>query len=149
MYLLIHRGGGTYAEDVSLLEHVCTDRYGLVNDALRMDLTQRGIVKDLLHHNNHGSQYSSDMYQKTLRKHGITCRMSRKGNSWDNACIESFFGNLKTEGIDEKRYETREEAKKDIFMYIEMFYNRQRRHETLGYVSPAEREKRFRENDVA
>ena len=75
--------------------------------------------------------------------------MSRKGNCWDNACIESFFGSLKSEWVAEKRYETREEAKKDIFMYIEMFYNRQRRHETLGYVSPVEYERRFRENSVA
>lgn len=121
----------------------------LVSNALRMALKQRGIGKDLLHHSDRGSQYCSDMYQRTLRKLKITCSMSRKGNCWDNACIESFFGSLKSEWIPGKRYETREEAKKDIFMYIEMFYNRQRRHETLGYVSPAEYERRFRENDVA
>lgn len=121
----------------------------LVTDALGMALTKRGIVKDLLHHSDRGSQYCSDMYRKTLRKQGITCSMSRRGNCWDNACMESFFGSLKTEWIDEKRYETREEAKKDIFMYIEMFYNRQRRHETLGYVSPAEFERKYREDNVA
>jgi putative transposase len=121
----------------------------LVSDALGMALKQRGMGKDLLHHSDRGSQYCSDMYQRILRRHGITCSMSRKGNCWDNACIESFFGSLKSEWVPGKRYETREEAKKDIFMYIEMFYNRQRRHATLGYVSPVEYETRHVENNVA
>jgi putative transposase len=118
----------------------------LVSDALGMALKQRGMGKDLLHHSDRGSQYCSDMYQKTLRMHRITCSMSRKGNCWDNACIESFFGSLKSEWVYGKRYQTREEAKTDIFNYIEMFYNRQRRHETLGYISPVEYEERHREN---
>lgn len=118
----------------------------LVSDALGMAVKHRGIGKDLLHHSDRGSQYCSDMYQGQLMRHGIRCSMSRKGNCWDNACMESFFGSLKAEWTKGKRYKTREEAKKDIFMYIEMFYNRQRRHETLGYVSPAEYERRYQEN---
>ena len=69
---------------------------------------------------------------------GIRCSMSRKGNCWDNACVESFFGTLKKELVHDRRYATREEAKQDVFEWIEVFYNRQRRHSTLGYRSPAE-----------
>ena len=114
----------------------------LVSDALGMALTQRGVGRDMLHHSDRGSQYCSDMYQELLKRHGIRCSMSRKGNCWDNACMESFFGSLKAEWTKGKRYATREEAKSDIFMYIEMFYNRRRRHATLGYVSPVEYEER-------
>lgn len=112
----------------------------LVSDALGMAFMHRGKISDLLHHSDRGSQYCSDMYQEVLQRNGITCSMSRKGDCWDNACMESFFGSLKTEWIGDKKYETRAEAQKDIFFYIEMFYNTQRRHASLGYVSPAEYE---------
>ena len=79
-----------------------------------------------------------------LATHGITVNMSRRGNCWDNACVESFFGTLKRELIHHRRYATRQEARQDIFEYMEVFYNRQRRHSTLGYCSPAEFEARGR-----
>ena len=121
----------------------------LVSDAFRMAVTHRGVGKELLHHSDRGSQYCSDMYQGLLKSYGIKCSMSRKSNCWDNACMESFFGSLKTEWTEGKRYKTRDEAKKDIFMYIELFYNRQRRHATLGYLSPVEYEDKYREHCVA
>ncbi len=88
----------------------------LVIDALKMALTHREITGDLKHHSDRGSQYCSDKYQKILRDNGIMCSMSRKGNCWDNACIESFFGSLKTEWTNDKRYKTRKEAEKDIVL---------------------------------
>ncbi len=121
----------------------------LVRDALGMALVHRGKITGLLHHSDRGSQYCSDMYQETLSAHGIQCSMSRRGNCWDNACMESFFGSLKSEWTTGKRYATREEAKKDIFMYIEMFYNRQRRHASLDYVTPVEYEARYEKDHVA
>ena len=89
------------------------------------------------------AQYAATRYQHLLTTHGITPSMSRKGNCWDNACIESFFGTLKRELVYHRRYVTREEAMQDIFEYIEVFYNRKRRHSTLGYDSPAEFEARM------
>ena len=137
---------GRRAVGWSMSEHIDAR---LVSDAFRMAVTHRGIGKGLLHHSDRGSQYCSDMYQGLLKSHGIRCSMSRKGNCWDNACMESFFGSLKTEWTEGKRYKTREEAKKDVFMYIELFYNRQRRHATLGYLSPVEYEDKYREHCVA
>src|SRR3954447_17693033 len=84
------------------------------------------------------AQYAAGAYQKQLTKHGIVCSMSRKGNCWDNAPMESFFHTLKTELVHHRDYLTRDEARRDIFEYIEVFYNRQRRHSTLGYLSPAQ-----------
>ena len=84
------------------------------------------------------AQYAATSYQRLLEVHGLHPSMSRKGNCWDNACVESFFGTLKRELVYHRRYATREEATQDIFEYIEVFYNRQRRHSTLGYHSPAE-----------
>jgi transposase InsO family protein len=121
----------------------------LVRNALRMALAHRCGIKKLMHHSDQGSQYCSDMYQNELNAHHITCSMSRKGNCWDNACAESFFGSLKSEWIQDKVYDSRKEAEKDIFFYIEMFYNRQRRHESLGYVTPVEFETRFEEEHAA
>jgi transposase InsO family protein len=86
---------------------------------------------------------ASDAYQGILDDLGIVCSMSRKGDCWDNAMMESFFGSLKTEWVYGKDYQTREEAKQDLFKYIELFYNRQRRHAALGYISPAEFERRY------
>jgi putative transposase len=88
------------------------------------------------------AQYAATPYQQLLTTHGITASMSRTGNCWDNACVESFFGTLKRELVYHRHYATRTEAKQDIFEYIEVFYNRTRRHSTLGYDSPAEYEAR-------
>jgi putative transposase len=110
----------------------------LARDALTMALWRRKPAKGLLHHSDRGVQYAAADYQRLLGEHGIACSMSRKGNCWDNACIESFFRTLKVERVYHRRYLTREEAKQDVFQWIEVFYNRQRRHSTLGYRSPAE-----------
>ena len=121
----------------------------LVRDAIGMAIQHRGLHKDLLHHSDRGSQYCSDLYRQFLKDHGIECSMSRTGNCWDNACMESFFGSLKTEWTADRRYRTREEAKKDVFMYIEIFYNIQRRHASLDYVTPVEYEARYEKDHVA
>ena len=110
----------------------------LAEAALTMALWRRKPKHGLLHHSDRGSQYAATGYRQILGDHGIECSMSRKGNCWDNACVESFFGTLKKELIHHRRYVTREEAKQEIFEYIEVFYNRMRRHSTLGYYSPAE-----------
>ncbi len=110
----------------------------LVLSALDMALTVRDPSEDLLHHSDRGSQYASDDYRKRLKTAGITCSMSRKGDCWDNAVVESFFGTLKQELVHRCDFETRAEAKAAIFEYIEVFYNRWRRHSYLGYMSPAE-----------
>ena len=114
----------------------------LAERALTMALATRNPTAGLLHHSDRGSQYAATSYQRLLGEHGITTSMSRKGNCWDNACVESFFGTLKRELVYHRHYATREEAKQDIFEYIEVFYNRRRRHSTLGYDSPAEYEAR-------
>ena len=90
------------------------------------------------------AQYAARSYQPVLVTHGLIPSMSRKGNCWDNACVESFFGTLKRELVYQQHYATRDEARQDIFHYIEVFYNRQRRHSTLGYHSPAEYEARVK-----
>ena len=111
----------------------------LVLSALRMGLERRRPEDgQLLHHSDRGSQYASEAYQQLLREENITCSMSRKGNCWDNAMMESFFATLKKERVHQQRYATRAEARASVFDYIEIFYNRQRRHSALGYVSPAE-----------
>lgn len=112
----------------------------LVVDALRMALFRRHIASGLLLHSDRGSQYASGAYQTLLKNHGIICSMSRKGNCWDNAPMESFFRSLKVESIYQQPFKTREEAKMTIFDYIEVFYNRQRRHSTLNYLSPVDYE---------
>jgi len=108
----------------------------LVTDALLMAIWRRGKPDSLLHHSDQGSQYTSEQFQKLMADHGITCSMSRSGNVWDNAAMESFFSSLKTERTARKVYRTRDEARADVFDYIERFYNPQRRHSTLGYLSP-------------
>jgi putative transposase len=113
----------------------------LVERALWMAICNRGPKPGLLHHSDRGCQYASHDYRKLLERRGIVCSMSRKGNCWDNAVMESFFGTLKTELVYHREYETREEARSDIFDYIEVFYNRQRLHSALGYRSPADFEK--------
>ena len=108
----------------------------LVNDALMMAIWKRKPLHGLMLHSDRGSQYASSLYQKTIKNHGAICSMSRKGNCWDNAPSESFFHTLKTELTHHRHYQTREDAKQEIFEYIEVFYNRQRRHSTIGYQTP-------------
>ena len=114
----------------------------LAQQALTMALTNRTPTAGLLHHSDCGSQCAATNYQHLLDAYGLIPSMSRKGNCWDNACVESFFGTLKRELVYQRQYRTRSEAIQDIFEYIEVFYNRQRRHSTLGYHSPAEYEAR-------
>jgi putative transposase len=113
----------------------------LVADALMMAVWRRGRPQELLHHSDQGSQYTSEHFQKLLAEQGITCSMSRAGEVWDNSAMESFFSSLKTERTARKVYRSREQARSDVFDYIERFYNPTRRHSTLGYVSPIEFEK--------
>ena len=113
----------------------------LIMNALRMAIWHRGPTSGLIFHSDRGSQYCSNDFQKMLKTHGMISSMSRKGNCWDNAVAESFFGSLKTERTFFSNYVTREEARRDTVDYIEMFYNSNRRHSYLGYVSPREFEK--------
>ncbi len=108
----------------------------LVTEALTMALWRRGKPDALMHHSDRGSQYTSEQFQLLMAEHSVTCSMSRSGNCWDNAAMESFFSSLKIERIRRKTYRTRELAKADVFDYIECFYNPRRRHSTLGYLSP-------------
>jgi putative transposase len=110
----------------------------LVTDALVMAIWRRGKPDALIHHSDRGSQYTSDQFQRLIADHGVTCSMSRSGNVWDNAAMESFFSSLKTERITRRIYRTRDEARADVFDYIERFYNTKRRHSTIGYLSPME-----------
>jgi len=113
----------------------------LVTDALVMAIWRRGKPDALLHHSDQGSQYTSEQFQRLMTDNGVTCSMSRSGNVWDNAAMESFFSSLKTERIARKIYRTRNHAKAEVFDYIERFYNPTRRHSTLGYLSPMDFEK--------
>ena len=115
---------------------------GLVTDALMMAIWRRGKPDALLHHSDQGSQYASEQFQKLMTDNGVTCSMSRSGNVWDNAAMESFFSSLKTERIRGRIYRTRDDARADVFDYIERFYNAVRRHSTIGYISPVEFEKK-------
>ncbi len=114
----------------------------LVLNALNMALGQRRPGDDLIHHSDRGVQYLSDDFQDLLKKHGITCSMSDKGSCYDNAVVESFFASLKRERIKRRKYRTRNQARADVFDYIERFYNRKRRHGYVGNISPVEFEKR-------
>ncbi len=110
---------------------------GLCLDALRMALDHRTGVEGLIHHSDRGVQYASARYREALSARRIECSMSRRANCWDNAVAESFFGTLKNELIYRRPWFTREEARTAIGEYIEIFYNRIRRHSTIGGVSPA------------
>jgi putative transposase len=112
----------------------------LVNNALLAALCKRKPDKGLIWHTDRGSQYASNSHRKILNENGIIQSMSRKGNCWDNAVAESFFHTLKTGLTNHKHYQTREEAKQDIFNYIEVFYNRKRLHSTNDYWSPVDYE---------
>ena len=118
----------------STADHLKT---GLCLDALKMALDHRTSVEGLLHHSDRGVQYASDRYRKALAAAGIECSMSRRANCWDNAVAESFFGTLKNELVYRRPWSTREEARDAIGEYIEIFYNRIRRHSTIGGISPA------------
>jgi putative transposase len=118
----------------AMAEHMETS---LVRDALQMALTQRQPAAGLLHHSDRGRQYASAEYQTLLKDYGVACSMSRRGNCYDNAVHESFFGTLKSECAD-GRFASRTAARQCVFEYIEVWYNRQRRHSTLGYLSPVE-----------
>jgi putative transposase len=112
----------------------------LVVDALELAVQRRLPGAGLLSHSDRGSQYASEHYQALLARHGITCSMSRKADCWDNAPMESFFASLKKELVHDADFATRAEARAAIVEYIEVFYNNQRRHSSLGYVSPVEYE---------
>jgi putative transposase len=114
-------------------ERMTTD---LVARALEQAVATRRPAPGLMHHSDRGSQYCSHEYQSLLRAGGINASMSRKGNCYDNAPVESFFGTLKTELVHHRRYQTRAEAAREIREYIDLFYNRQRRQVRLGYLSP-------------
>lgn len=115
----------------------------LVQNALTMALWRRGKVKQVIVHSDQGSTYASGSYQQLLRDHELLCSMSRKGECLDNAVAESFFGSLKNEWVNHEDYKTRAQARQSIFEYIEIFYNRQRRHASLNYMTPVEFENRY------
>jgi transposase InsO family protein len=117
------------------------DRYLALN-ALFMALDGRNPQENLLHHSDRGGQYASRDYQRELAERGIACSMSRRGDCWDNAVLEAFFANLKKELIHQYDFLTRQEAIRELFWYIEGFYNTRRRHSFLGQISPSEFEER-------
>ena len=106
----------------------------LATDALAMAISRRGVPE--LVHSDRGSTYATSIYLDLIRKHGIRQSMSRKGNCWDNAPMESFFHSLKTELVMHCDYKSRDQARASLFDYMEVFYNRQRRHSTISYVAP-------------
>ena len=114
----------------------------LVLNALNMALGQRRVEGELIHHSDRGAQYLSDDFQALLKQHGISCSLSGAGSCYDNAVVESFFATLKRERVKRRKYRTRDQARADVFDYIERFYNRQRRHGYVGNISPVEFEER-------
>lgn len=115
----------------------------LVAKAFKMAVSRRRPEPGLLHHSDRGSQYAGEVYQDLLRKYQCQVSMSRKGNCWDNAPMESFFATLKNERVYQRHYHTRAEARTDIFAYIEGFYNRERLHSTLNYQTPEQVERAY------
>lgn len=115
----------------------------LVCDALTMALFRRGFPKNVVVHSDRGSQYASQEYRNLLKNHSLIGSMSRKGNCWDNSCAESFFHTLKVDHVNDYFYETRAEAKQSIFEYIELYYNKSRRHSSIDYLAPEEYEKMY------
>ena len=124
-------------------------REDLILDALTMAVSCRDIKENALLHSDRGVQYRGHEYQNALKDYGLQCSMSRKGNCWDNAVMESFFSRLKVELIYAENYKTVNEARSGIFEYIEMFYNRQRRHSAIGYMSPHEYEQQHSQLTVS
>ena len=121
----------------------------LVCDALHMAIWRRRPEAGLVHHSDRGSQYASKAFRRLLKAHGIKGSMSRKGDCWDNAVVESFFGSLKQERVQWRNYQTRHEAQQDILEYISMFYNSNRLHSYLGYMSPNDFEQQLMEQKRA
>lgn len=115
----------------------------LIEKALNQALYHRSPSEGLIHHSDRGSQYTSEEFSKIAQRNGILLSMSGTGNCYDNAVAESFFHTLKTEHVYQKKFDTREEAKRSLFEYVEVFYNRQRAHSFLGYLSPEEFEKKW------
>ncbi|WP_142347135.1 IS3 family transposase, partial [Bacillus thuringiensis] len=115
----------------------------LVLKALQQAYFRQKPEGSILHHSDRGSQYASHDYQKQLQQYGMQCSMSRKGNCYDNACIESFHGVLKKELIYQQQYTTRAQAQQDIWEYIEIFYNRKRIHSANDYLSPTQKERMY------
>ena len=122
---------------------------GLALNALKMAVQDRQPPQGLLHHSDRGSQYASSEYQQLLAAHGLLSSMSRKGNCWDNAVAESFFATLKIELGYQRHWHTRTQARSEVFEYIELFYNRRRRHSALGYLCPNEFELRHHQSMAA
>ena len=118
-------------------------RESLILEALEMAVSNRDIKQGSLIHSDRGVQYRGNEYQDALNMYGMRCSMSRKGNCWDNAVMESFFSRLKVELIYAEHYKTVDEAQAGIFEYIELFYNRTRRHSAIGYISPHKHEQQF------
>ena len=117
----------------AMADHMKTE---LAAEAMKMAIVHRCPEKGLLHHSDQGVQFASEDYLHLLQSHNVECSMSNKGDCWDNACAESFWATLKTELVNDEHYATHEQARQSIFEYIEVFYNRQRLHSSLGYVSP-------------
>jgi putative transposase len=145
---------------LAMVKDLCTkDIVGwATGDNMKTDLCKRALesavkryrpAPGLVHHSDRGVQYCSKEYQKLLWKNNMICSMSRKGNCYDNACAETFFSTIKCEMLYHKKYKTRKEAHQDIFWYIEIFYNRKRRHQALGYLSPADYRRTLSINEAA
>jgi putative transposase len=115
----------------------------LILEAFNMAVTRRQVKPGLILHSDRGVQYRSGEYQEALKKQQIRSSMSRKGNCWDNAVMESFFSRLKVELVYAEHFKSSEEAYRGLFEYIEVFYNRVRRHSSLGYLSPAQYEEHY------
>ncbi len=111
---------------------------GSACEALRMALQRRQPPAGLIHHSDRGVQYAGGEYQKLLARHGLRCSMSRRGNCYDNAPMESFFGSLKNELVHRTTFPTRAAARQALFDYVEIFYNRRRRHSGVGFLTPAQ-----------
>ena len=124
-------------------------REDLIIEAFTMAAYTRDIAQNPLIHSDRGVQYRSNRYQETLRDHGFRSSMSRKGNCWDNAVMESFFGRLKVELIYAENYQSINEARAGIFEYIELFYNKERRHSANGFLSPNDYERKYRKLGVS
>jgi putative transposase len=120
----------------------------LTKDALKMALRRRRPEMDLIHHSDQGSQYTDGSYQALLKEHGVQVSMNSVGSWYDNAPMESFFGTLKSELVHHRAYFTREEARLDLFFYIEAFYNRRRRHSSLNYLCPEAYEQLYHQQEV-
>lgn len=121
----------------------------LVLDALEQAIRSRRPTHGLIHHSDRGCQYASQRHRELLDLHGIECSMSRRGDCWDNAPMERFMNSLKNEWTERRRYPTLEAARQSIFKYIEIFYNRRRRHQALGYITPAQFEANHRGTNAA